>query len=84
MSLDLDLTVLADGRATHLGRFSREEMLLLDPTRDGTHSTVEFDGSLSSVGTNRHQLEAEALCGLLDVDVSAGTVDTSISRDSTL
>ena len=104
------LMVLAEGRATHIGKFSREEMVILDPatgtiagmvvftaangdqltgeiggqftspttvvgtytftggtgryenaageadfclsTPDGTHFTVEFDGSLSPVGAN--------------------------------
>jgi hypothetical protein len=105
------LTVLAEGDATHLGRFSREETILFNPatgtltglivftadngdqlsgtveggfvspttatgtytftggtgrfenasgeadftlsTPDGVHFTVEFDGSLSSVGANK-------------------------------
>ena len=105
------LTVLAEGNATYLGRFSREETILLNPatgaltglivftaangdqlfgtvaggfvspsratgtyaftggtglfqdasgeadfslsTSDGVHFTVEFDGSLSSVGANK-------------------------------
>ena len=36
------LTVLAEGQATHLGRFSREEMLLLDPTTGTIAGTVVF------------------------------------------
>jgi hypothetical protein len=105
------LTVAADGNATHLGKFSREETILFNPgtgvltgvivftaangdqlfgtvdggfvstteatgsyiftggtgrfqnasgeadffltTPDGVHFTVEFDGSLSSVGSNK-------------------------------
>ena len=36
------LTVLADGQATHLGRFSREEMLLLDPSTGTVAGTIVF------------------------------------------
>jgi len=36
------LTVLAEGQATHLGRFSREEMLLLDPSTGTVAGTVVF------------------------------------------
>jgi hypothetical protein len=36
------LTVLADGRATHLGRFSREELLLLNPVAGTIAGTVVF------------------------------------------
>jgi hypothetical protein len=36
------LTVLADGQATHLGQFSREEMLLLDPGTGTVTGTIVF------------------------------------------
>jgi hypothetical protein len=36
------LTVLADGQATHLGQFSREESLLLDPSTGTVAGTIVF------------------------------------------
>src|SRR5262245_19372387 len=38
----VSLRVLATGNATHFGRFSREEVLLLDPTRGIITGTVVF------------------------------------------
>ena len=36
------LTVLAEGEATHLGQFSREEVLLLDPSTGTVAGTIVF------------------------------------------
>ena len=40
--LGVELTVLAEGRATHLGRFTREESLLLDVSNGAIAGTVVF------------------------------------------
>lgn len=63
---DLHLTVSATGVATHLGRFTRTENVVL-------HADGTFDGTLVFTAANGDQLRADVAAGFTGATTIAGT-----------
>ena len=61
------LTVLANGNATHLGRFSREEILLFNP------ATGTVAGSISFTAANGDRLSGVVAGGFTSPTTAVGT-----------
>ena len=61
------LTIVTEGIATHLGRFSRDEELLLDP------STNTFTGNIVFTAANGDQLVAAVVGGFISQTTATGS-----------
>jgi hypothetical protein len=62
----LVVTLRAKGTATHLGRFTRDEVLLLDP------ATMSFTGEVVFTAANGEQLEAKIAGGFIGPTTATG------------
>jgi len=61
------LTVLAEGKATHLGRFAREEMVLFNP------ATGTLSGLVVYTAANGDQLFGSVVGGFISANTATGT-----------
>lgn len=63
----VQITAIGEGEATHLGKFTREEALLLDPA-NGT-----FTGSITFTAADGSQLTCTVAGGFTGANTAAGT-----------